>query len=62
MVLKNAIPGMVCIGFGQGVQPLLDCCVGAKLRERFKKIMRFSVLFSLGLSAVMTGLRYTRDQ
>ncbi len=50
--------GMVCIGFGQGVQPLLGYCVGAKLWERFKKIMRFSVLFSLGLSAAMTGLCY----
>lgn len=50
--------GMVCIGFGQGVQPLLGYCVGAKLWTRFKKIMRFSVLFSLGLSAAMTGLCY----
>lgn len=50
--------GMVCIGFGQGVQPLLGYCMGARLWERFKKIMRFSVLFSLGLSAVMTGLCY----
>ena len=52
------ITGMICIGFGQGVQPLLGYCVGAKLWARFKKIMRFSVLFSLGLSAVMTGLCY----
>lgn len=50
--------GMVCIGFGQGGQPLLGYCVGAKLWERFKKIMRFSVLFSLGLSVAMTGLCY----
>lgn len=50
--------GMVCIGFGQGVQPLLGYCVGARLWERFKKIMRFSIFFSLGLSAVMTGLCY----
>ena len=50
--------GMVCIGFGQGVQPLLGYCVGAKLWERFKKIMRFSVCFSLALSAAMTGLCY----
>lgn len=50
--------GMVCIGFGQGVQPLLGYCVGAGLWERFKKIMRFSALFSLGLSAAMTGLCY----
>ena len=41
--------GMVCIGFGQGVQPLLGYCVGAKLWERFKKIMRFSIFFSLAL-------------
>lgn len=50
--------GMVCIGFGQGVQPLLGYCVGAKLWERFRQIMRFSLLFSLGLSAAMTGLCY----
>lgn len=50
--------GMICIGFGQGVQPLLGYCVGAKLCGRFKKIMRFSVFFSLGLSAAMTGLCY----
>ena len=52
------ITGMVCIGFGQGVQPLLGYCVGAKLWERFRKIMRFSVLFALALIAVMTGLCY----
>ena len=50
--------GMVCIGFGQGVQPLLGYCVGAKLWNRFKKIMRFSIFFSFGLGAVMTGLCY----
>ncbi len=50
--------GMVCIGFGQGVQPLLGYCVGAKLWERFKRTMQFSAIFSLGLSAVMTVLCY----
>lgn len=52
------ITGMICIGFGQGVQPLLGYCVGAKLWGRFQKIMRFSILFSLGLSTAMTGLCY----
>lgn len=52
------ITGMVCIGFGQGVQALLGYCVGANLWGRFKKIMTFSVLFSLGLSSVMTGICY----
>lgn len=50
--------GMVCIGFGQGIQPLLGYCAGAKLWERFKKTMRFSIIFSLGLSAIMTALCY----
>ncbi|MDE7219633.1 MAG: MATE family efflux transporter [Oscillospiraceae bacterium] len=50
--------GMICIGFGQGVQPLLGYCVGAGLWDRFKKIMGFSIFFSLGLSAAMTGLCY----
>lgn len=50
--------GMICIGFGQGVQPLLGYCTGAGLWERFKKIMRFSLSFALGLSAVMTVLCY----
>lgn len=50
--------GMVCIGFGQGVQPLLGYCVGANLWERFKKVMNFSLLFSFALSAVMTGVCY----
>lgn len=50
--------GMIGIGFGQGIQPLLGYCVGANLWERFKKIMRFSLVFSLALSAVMTGVCY----
>ncbi len=52
------ITGMICIGFGQGVQPLLGYCVGAKLWKRFKKVMTFSLLFSLGLSVGMTELCY----
>ena len=35
--------------FGQGVQPLLGYCVGAKLWTRFKEIMRVSLCFALGL-------------
>lgn len=50
--------GMVCIGFGQGVQPLLGYCVGANLWERFKKVMNFSLIFALAFSAVMTGACY----
>ena len=48
------ITGMLCIGFGQGVQPLLGFCIGARLWDRFRKIMRFSIVFALCLSIVMT--------
>ena len=52
------ITGMICIGLGQGVQPLLGYCVGAKNWERFKKALLFSLAFAFGLSAVMTGVCY----
>ena len=52
------ITGMVCMGLGQGVQPLLGYCVGAKLWERFKKAFRFSILFALTLGAVLTVICY----
>ena len=52
------IPGMLCLGLGQGVQPLLGYCVGAKLWPRFKKAMGFSLLFSLAVSGLLTGLCY----
>ena len=52
------ITGMVCMGLGQGVQPLLGYCIGAKLWERFKKAFRFSMLFALSLGAVLTVICY----
>lgn len=52
------ITGMVCMGLGQGVQPILGYCVGAKLWERFKKVLRFSLIFAFLLSAVLTGICY----
>lgn len=52
------ITGMICIGFGQGIQPLLGYCVGAELWERFKQIMKFSLTAALLLGAVMTGICY----
>lgn len=56
------ITGMICIGFGQGIQPLLGYCVGAKNWKRYKKSLRFSVIFGFGLSTVMTILCYVFDQ
>ena len=55
------ITGVICIGFGQGIQPLLGYCVGAKNRNRYRESLRFSVLFGLGLSTVMTVLCYVFD-
>ena len=52
------ITGMVSMGIGQGVQALLGYCVGAKLWDRFKSVLRFSLIFALGLSVVLTGLCY----
>ncbi len=48
------ITGMLCIGLGQGIQPLLGYCVGAKDFKRYKSILKFSMIFAFGLSAVMT--------
>lgn len=50
--------GMVCIGLGQGVQPLLGYCVGAKKWGRYKSILRFSLIFAFALSTVLTVLCY----
>lgn len=54
--------GMICIGFGQGVQPLFGYCVGAKNWKRYKKSLRFSVIFGLALSTFMTVVCYLFDR
>ena len=43
---------MLCIGFGQGIQPLLGYCVGAKDWKRYKETFRFSLLFSFIISVI----------
>ena len=45
---------VVAIGLGQGVQPLMGYCVGARNRERFKSIVKFSTIFSAILGIIMT--------
>lgn len=52
------IIGMISMGLGQGVQPLLGYCVGSKNWKRYKEILRFSILFSLVLGIVLTGICY----
>lgn len=59
VALKVAmIVGTLCIGLGQGVQPLLGYCVGSGNKKRYKKIMRYSLVLGLGLGSFMTLLCY----
>ncbi len=50
------ITGMLAMGIGQGVQPLLGYCVGAGTWDRYKKTMKFSLWFALLLGIAMTLL------
>lgn len=50
--------GMVCIGLGQGGQPILGYCVGKRDWNRFKKVLAFSLRFALILSVILTGICY----
>lgn len=54
----TTITGLLFIGLGGGVQPLLGYCVGARLWPRFKQCLRFSLIFAFCLSAFLTGLCY----
>ena len=55
------ITGMICMGLAQGIQPLLGYCVGAKLWERFKGVMKFSLssIFALGLGLAIVCYLFT---
>lgn len=50
--------GMVCIGLGQSIQPLLGYCFGAKKWDRYKSVLRFSLIFAFVLSTLLTVLCY----
>lgn len=52
------ITGMISMGIGQGVQPLLGYAVGAKTWDRFKQIMKFSFRFATILGVVLTAVCY----
>lgn len=52
------ITGMVSMGIGQGVQPLLGYCVGARTWERFKKYIKFAFCFATILGVSLTILCY----
>ncbi len=52
------ITGMISMGIGQGIQPLLGYCVGAENWDRFKKYMKFSLIFATILGVVLTAFCY----
>lgn len=47
------ITSMICIGFGQGTQPLLGYCVDVEMWRRFKQVMRCPILRFFGFSVVV---------
>ena len=49
------ITGTICIGMGQGVQPLIGFCAGAKKWGRLKRIMNFSVRTVIRKTSAITG-------
>ena len=50
--------GMLCIGLGQGIQPLLGYCIGARNWQRYKSALKFSLIFAFLLSTVLTVICY----
>jgi len=54
----NMIVVMLLIGVGTGIQPILGFCFGAGNKKRFNAVLKFSVLFSVVLSAIMTAICY----
>ena len=52
------ITGMMCVGFGQGVQPLLGYCIGAKNHKRFKASLKMAVVFAVSVSVLLTAVCY----
>lgn len=54
----NMIVVMLLIGLGTGIQPLLGYCFGAKNKQRYMAVLKFSLLLAFSLSAVMTVTCY----
>ncbi len=51
----TTITSYVCIGFGLGVQPLFGHAFGAKNFNKFKDIMKYSLIFSLVMGVALWG-------
>lgn len=49
----NQIAGLISMGAGQGVQPLLGYCVGAQTWERYREMLKFALKFTVNMSLVL---------
>lgn len=52
------ISSMICIGMGNGVQPLLGYAIGSNQEEKYRDILKFSLKFAFCVSATLTILCY----
>ena len=54
----DQITGLFAMGAGQGTQPLLGFCVGAKDWDRYKAMLKFALNFTVSLSLAVIALCY----
>ncbi|MBQ6773528.1 MAG: MATE family efflux transporter [Synergistaceae bacterium] len=52
----NQIAGLIAMGSGQGVQPLLGFCVGAETWEKYRSMLKFALKFTVSVSLVLVAL------
>ena len=52
------IATLIAMGCGQGVQPLLGFCVGAKDWDRYRGILKFALQIAISISLFMVALCY----
>ena len=52
------IATLIAMGCGQGVQPLLGFCVGAKEWDRYKGILKFALQLAVSISLFMVTMCY----
>ena len=52
------IATLIAMGCGQGVQPLLGFCVGAKDWDRYKGILKFALQIAISISLFMVAMCY----
>lgn len=54
----NQIAGLIAMGAGQGVQPLLGFCVGAEDWKQYREMLMFALKFSVSMSLLLMALCY----